>query len=47
MLDFETIKKYYDKALWTADMVGKAVEKGKLTAEEHRAIVGNQYSKEG
>lgn len=40
MLNFETIKKYYDKGLWTAAMVQNAVVKGKITQEQADEIVG-------
>lgn len=40
MLDFETIKKYYDKGLWTAAMVQNAVAKGKITQEQADEITG-------
>ena len=43
MLDFETIKKNFDKGLWTAAMVGNAVKKGKITAEQYEAITGTAY----
>ena len=43
MLNVETIKKYFDKGLWTAAMVGNAVKKGKITAEEYEAITGAAY----
>ena len=36
----EKIKKWYEKGLWTAEMVRNAVIKGKLTEEEYREIVG-------
>jgi len=37
---YKKIKLFYDKGLWTAAMVKKAVEKGLLTKEEYAAIVG-------
>lgn len=43
MLNFETVKKYFDKGLWTAAMVGNAVAKGKITAEEYEAITSEKY----
>ena len=43
MLDFETIKKYFDKGLWTEAMVGNAVGKGKITAGEYETITGEKY----
>lgn len=44
MLNFETIKKYFDKGLWSAAMVKNAVVKGKITAEEYEAITGEVYA---
>ena len=43
-LNFETIKDFYDKGLWTAKMVSNAVAKGKITAEEYQIITGLAYS---
>lgn len=37
---FELIKKYYDKGLYTKEMVHKFVEKGVITEEEYILIVG-------
>lgn len=37
---FERIKKYYDKGLYTKEMVYKFVEKGVITLEEFYLIVG-------
>ena len=37
---FDRIKKYYDAGLWTAKMVGNAVVKGKITAEQYKEITG-------
>lgn len=44
MLNFETIKKYFDKGLWNAAMVKNAVVKSKITAEEYEAITGEVYA---
>lgn len=35
---FEKIKKYYDASLWTGKMVGNAVAKKKITAEQYKKI---------
>lgn len=43
MLNFDAIKGYFDKGLWSAEMVGRAVGKGKLTAEEYESITGAGY----
>lgn len=42
MLDYETIKKYYDKGFWTAAMVQAAVAKGKITQEQADGITGKR-----
>jgi len=39
---FELAKKNYDRGLWTADMLLKLVDKGKLTQEQYVEIVGYQ-----
>lgn len=43
MLDFETIKDYYDRKLWTKQMVRMAVIKKKITAEQYQEITGEAY----
>ncbi len=40
MLTYEQIKRFYDLKLWTKSMVKNAVEKGVLTQEQYREIVG-------
>lgn len=40
MLDFDTIKRYYDAGAWSAVMVNKAVTKGVITAAQCTQIVG-------
>lgn len=40
----EKIKGYYDKGLWSKDMVKNSVVKGKITAEEHKLITGEDYT---
>lgn len=37
---YERIKKYYDKGLWTKEMVHNAVDKHLITEEEYKEIVG-------
>ena len=39
---FEKIKKYYDASLWTGKMVGNAVAKKKITAEQYKEITGEE-----
>ena len=38
-----TIKKYYDKGLWTQKMVGDGVYAGKITVDEYKGITGEDY----
>ena len=40
---FEKVKEYYDKGLWTKEMVANAVVKEWITAEEYEIIVGEPY----
>lgn len=37
---YEKIKKWYKQGLWTAEMVQNAVEKGIITAEQSKEILG-------
>lgn len=37
---FERIKKFYKLGLWNEEMVRNAVEKGVITENEYKAIVG-------
>ena len=39
-MNFETIKKNYDRGLWNAAMVKMAVRKGVITKAEYEAITG-------
>lgn len=40
---FTKVKTYYDKGLWTIDMVRNAVVKGWITEEEFYEITGEEY----
>ncbi|MBQ3450123.1 MAG: XkdX family protein [Synergistaceae bacterium] len=40
---FRKIKEYFNLGLWDELKVHKAVEKGKITPEEFRAITGKDY----
>lgn len=40
---YEKVKRYYDKGLWTKEMVHNAVIKGWINAEEYEMIVGEPY----
>lgn len=42
---FEKIKKYFNAGLWTKKMVGNAVIKDKITAEQYTKITGEDYNK--
>lgn len=42
-MNYETIKKNYDRKLWSAAMVRTAVKKGVITPEQYQAITGEQY----
>lgn len=40
---YDKVKNYYDKGLWTIDMVRNAVVKGWITADEFTEITGQPY----
>lgn len=42
-MNFEIIKKNYDKGLWSAAMVKLAVRKGVITKAEYKDITGKDY----
>ena len=39
-MNFETVKKNYDRGLWTKQLVAMAVRKGVITKEQYKEIVG-------
>lgn len=41
---FATVRRYYEKGLWSAVRVEKAVECGWITAVEYEEIVGEAYA---
>lgn len=43
-MNFETIKKNYDKGLWTAALVKMAVKKGVITKEQYTEITGKPFA---
>ena len=43
-MNFEIVKKNYDKGLWTKQLVRMAVRKGVITKEQYKEIVGEVYS---
>ncbi len=42
-MNFELIKRNFDRGLWTAAMVKVAVRKGVITPEQYRDITGRDY----
>lgn len=43
-MNFQTIKKNYEKGLWSAAMVKMAVRKGIITKEQYTEITGKSYT---
>lgn len=43
-MNYETIKKNFERGLWNAPMVKMAVKKGIITKEQYQEITGKQYS---
>lgn len=42
-MNFETIKRNFDRGLWNIAMVRMAVKKGVITAEQFKEITGEKY----
>ncbi len=42
-MNFELIKRNFDRGLWTAAMVKVAVRKGVITPGQYREITGKDY----
>ena len=42
--NYNKVKEYYDKNLWTIDMLKNAVIKTWITAEEFKTITGQTYA---
>lgn len=42
-MNYEAIKKNYERGLWTAAMVKTAVRKGVITKEQFKEITGKEY----
>ena len=42
-MNFESIKRNFDRGLWSAAMVKLAVRKGVITKEEYQEITGKAY----
>lgn len=43
MLDKNKVKQWYLWGIWTKVMVANAVKKNKLTVEDYKDIVGEEY----
>lgn len=43
-MNFATIKRNFDKGLWSLAMVKMAVRKGVLTQKEYKEITGKTYT---
>ena len=43
-MNFETVKRNYDRGLWNAAMVKMAVKKGIITKEQYKEITGKEYA---
>ena len=42
-MNYETIKRNFQRGLWNKAMVKTAVRKGVITAEQYREITGEAY----
>ena len=42
-MNYETIKRNYDRGLWSKPMVKTAVRKRVITAEQYQEITGEAY----
>lgn len=42
-MNFETIKRNFDRKLWSAAMVKAAVKKGVITPAQYQEITGETY----
>lgn len=42
-MNYETIKKNFERGLWTVAMVRVAVRKGVITKEQFKEITGKEY----
>ena len=43
-MNFETIKKNFERGLWNAAMVKMAVRKGIITKDQYQEITGREYA---
>ena len=44
-MNYDTIKKNFERGLWNAQMVKTAVRKGVITQEQYKEITGVDYTK--
>ena len=42
-MNFDIVKRNYDKGLWTKQLVKMAVKKGVITKEQYAEIVGETF----
>ena len=42
-MNFETIKRNYERKLWSKPMVKMAVRKGVITKDQYKEITGEEY----
>lgn len=42
-MNFDTIKRNFDRGLWNKVMVKMAVKKGIITKEQYKEIIGEDY----
>ena len=42
-MNYETIKKNYERGLWNTAMVKMSVRKGVITKEQYKEITGKDY----
>ena len=42
-MNYEIVKKNYEKGLWTKQLVRMAVKKGVITQKQYKEIVGEDY----
>lgn len=43
-MNYDTVKKNYDRGLWNVQMVKMAVKKAVITPEQFEEITGRQYA---
>ena len=43
-MNFESVKKNFEKGLWTKALVKMSVKKGIITKEQYKEITGEKYA---